>query len=259
MIPQASPPASAAIGMDLAAWRDEHLGLPPKELLQSTFQTFDNQAAIVTSFQAEGLVLLDMTRRLLPDVPLRVITLDTGRLPQETYDLMEQVRVRYGVALEIFYPDPIQLEPLIRRGGPNLFFRSPEDRQACCHVRKVEPLGRALEGLVIWVTGLRRDQSTTRANTPTVALEEDSTRLKLSPLAEWSWEQVWQYIEQHRVPYHPLYDQGYASIGCAPCTRAVRPGAEARSGRWWWETDSVHKECGLHRRPLPTVGAEGRP
>jgi thioredoxin-dependent adenylylsulfate APS reductase len=260
MITRTLTPKRAPTGVPaLDAWRDEHLALPPEKLLEQTFHTFGEGAALVTSFQAEGLVLLDMTRRRLPDLPLRVITLDTGRLPQETYDLMERVRGRYGIALEIFSPDPARLEPLIRRGGPNLFYRSPEDREACCHVRKVEPLGRALEGLCAWITGLRRGQSAARAHTETLALEDDAGRLKLSPLAEWSWERVWHYIEDHRVPYHPLYDQGYTSIGCAPCTRPVRPGAGARSGRWWWETEEVPKECGLHRRPLPTVGAEGRP
>lgn len=238
----------------LEQWRGELQLDAPQDLLRRTFERFGSRAALVTSFQAEGLVLLDMVRRLLPHIEPRVITLDTGRLPQETHDLMARVTERYGITVEVVLPDPEKVANLVRRGGPNLFYNSPEERKACCHVRKVEPLERALSGLDAWVTGLRRGQSADRASIEPLALDsEHGGLLKLNPLAAWTWEEVWGYIDRNEVPYHSFYDRGYQSIGCAPCTRAVRPGADSRSGRWWWE-DSVQKECGLHL-VMPTTSA----
>lgn len=236
-------------------WRQDLRLASPEDLLRRTLSRFGPRIALVTSFQAEGMVLLDMARRLIPEVKPRVITLDTGRLPQETHDLMARVAVRYDITVEVFLPDSKQVAALVRRGGPNLFYDSPEGRRACCHARKVLPLGRALRGLDAWITGLRRGQSADRATIETLELDaEHGGLLKLNPLADWSREQVWAYIDRHEVPYHPFYDRGYTSIGCAPCTRAVRAGADSRSGRWWWEEPAVAKECGLHLvKPRSTV------
>jgi phosphoadenylyl-sulfate reductase (thioredoxin) len=178
---------------------------------------------------------------------------------------MERVRDHYGIEIEVFMPDPARVEQMVREGGPDLFRRSVEERQRCCQVRKVEPLERALAGVDAWVTGLRRDQTAERAATPKVALErrgtagQERTRFKLAPLADWSHEQVWSYLETHRVPHHPLYDRGFTSIGCLPCTRATAPGEDPRAGRWWWEQGG-HKECGLHlvRDVVRGIGFHGQ-
>ncbi|MCG8459858.1 MAG: phosphoadenylyl-sulfate reductase, partial [Holophagales bacterium] len=192
-----------------------------------------------------GSVLIDMAWRLglLP----RVLTLDTGRLPQETFDMMELIRDRYGTEIEVIHPRARDVEALVRRRGPNLFHLSVDHRLACCRVRKVEPLRRALRGAGAWITGLRRDQAPTRAGTPKVAFDAEHEAWKLAPLADWSFERVDAYLRRHQVPRHPLYRKGYLSIGCAPCTRAVREGEGPRAGRWWWEEGP--KECGLHLAP----------
>lgn len=219
-------------------------GADPESILALALEEWPGRVALVTSFQAEGLVLLDMAWRIDPAV--RVITLDTGRLPQETYEVIDRARRRYGVEVEIFFPDACAVEALVRKGGPNLFYHSARSRLDCCHVRKVEPLKRALTGLEAWITGLRRSQGAARAAVCEVEIDrEHGDIVKLNPLAGWSREQVDAYALEHDVPRHPLYAQGYASIGCAPCTRPVAPGEDPRAGRWWWE-DGGDKECGLH-------------
>jgi len=190
------------------------------------------------------MILLDLAWRTR--LPFRVFTLDTGRLPEETYSMLEEVRERYGINVEVAAPDPAETCAMVQQHGPNLFFRSPEMRQMCCNIRKVRPFERKLAQFDAWATGLRRGQGGVRAAVAKVA--EESGRLKLSPLADWSAQQVDAYLRRHDVPVHPLYGQGYASIGCAPCTRAVQEGEDERSGRWWWETGSV-KECGIHFAP----------
>lgn len=215
-----------------------------REVIRWSLERWHPRIAVCTAFQAEGMVILDMARRIRPD--LRVITLDTGRLPPESYELIEQVRERYGLAVEIFFPDPGEVEEMVRAAGPNLFYRSVEERKLCCRVRKARVLERALDGIDAWFTGLRRDQTPERADTPKV--DQDPAypdKVKLAPLADWTEEQVWSYIREHDVPYHPLYDRGYTSIGCAPCTRAPRQGEGPRAGRWWWEEEGA-KECGIH-------------
>ena len=215
-----------------------------EDLIRWTLDRWHPRAAVVTAFQAEGMVILDMARRLRAD--LRVITLDTGRLPAESYELIEKVRQRYGIDVEIYSPDAHDVEEMVRRHGPNLFYGSPEGRQECCRVRKVEVLERALSGLDAWLTGLRRDQTPSRARTRKVDRDDAHGGIaKVSPLADWTHDRVWDYIRENDVPYHGLYDRGYTSIGCAPCTRAPRTGEDARAGRWWWESDE-HKECGIH-------------
>lgn len=231
------------------AWNRHFETRSPQDLLAWAIERWRDRLVLVTSFQATGLVLLHMAWQIDPKV--RVATLDTGRLPQETHGLMETVRRRFNIDIEVLSPDPNDLQPLVREHGPNLFYESPELRRACCHVRKVEPLRRALAGADAWITGLRRDQAATRSAVDKVAFDGGPELVKLSPLADWSEVQVESYTLKHNLPRHPLYAKGYRSIGCAPCTRAVAQGADPRSGRWWWENNTA-KECGLHLRVLPS-------
>jgi len=203
-------------------------------------------AVFASSFGAEDMVLLDLIATHAPAIG--VFTLDTGRLHEETHTLIARSRDRYGLAISVYLPDNARLQTFVNAQGPNSFFDGLEQRRACCALRKSEPLRRALSGKGAWVTGLRRDQSTTRAD---VAVEEfDSLHglPKFNPLADWTEGDVWSYLRTHRVPWNALHDRGYRSIGCAPCTRAVEPGEDVRAGRWWWEHPE-QKECGLHRRP----------
>lgn len=216
--------------------------LSAAELVSWALSTYGGEFAIATSFQKEGMVIVDMAWRA-HGPGYRVFTLDTGRLPEETYRMIETVRERYGIAVETVSPLAEDLERMVGEHGANLFYRSAELRALCCDVRKVRPLRRKLDEFKAWATGLRREQSAARANVRKA--EQVDGRLRLSPLADWSAEQVERYIREHDVPVHPLYARGYTSIGCAPCTRAVAEGEDVRAGRWWWEQDS-RKECGIH-------------
>jgi phosphoadenosine phosphosulfate reductase len=224
-------------------------GDTPQEVLRWAYETYPN-IVIVASFQAESSVIIDMATRLRDGV--RVLTLDTGRLPQSTYDMIDQIRERYGVAVEVVFPDPAELTDMVARDGVNLFYKSIELRSLCCEIRKSRPLERALRGQDAWITGLRRDQAKTRAQTQVVAPDPMHGGIaKIAPLATWSKAQVWDYIRQNDVPYHQLYDRGYTSIGCEPCTRATKPGEDERAGRWWWEDNDI-KECSIHWPTGPT-------
>jgi thioredoxin-dependent adenylylsulfate APS reductase len=216
----------------------------PQDLLRWAIGCYGRELAIATSFQAEGMVLLDMAWRIDPGI--RVITVDSGRLHQETYDLIDQVRERYGISIAVYSPEAAELESFVAKHGPNPFYRSLELRVRCCEIRKVSPLSRALAGCDAWVSGQRREHVTTRRGIRVV--ERDRAHggiVKLNPLASWSEAQVWEYLRAHDVPYNALYDRGFTSIGCAPCTRATRPGDDPRAGRWWWEAEAP-KECGMH-------------
>ncbi len=216
----------------------------PQTILEWGITKFKDTISLACSFGAEDVVLLDM----LSKIPARfqAFVLDTGRLPQETYNVMEQCRKKYGIEFKVFFPERDKIESLIERKGPNSFYSSIENRKECCYIRKVEPLSRALDGLQAWITGLRREQSVTRNGVPKVEIDPaHGNILKLNPLADWTNEQVWNYIRAHQVPYNELHDKGYPSIGCAPCTRAVKPGEDLRAGRWWWEAPEL-KECGIH-------------
>jgi thioredoxin-dependent adenylylsulfate APS reductase len=205
---------------------------------------FVSRLAISTSFQAEGMVILDMAARIDPGV--RVFTLDTGRLPQATYDLMAEVHRRYGIRVELVFPDAREVEAMAARHGPNLFYEGVPQRMLCCHIRKTRPLERKLATLDAWVTGLRRGQNESRARVRKLEIDAaHGSIVKLNPLADWTTDQVERYTREHDVPRHALYAAGYTSIGCEPCTRPTQPGEDARSGRWWWETDA-RKECGIH-------------
>ncbi len=225
-----------------AAERFEHTSA--EELLGWALDSFHPKLAISAAGGVDGMVLIDMAWRLNPDV--RVFTLDTGRLPPETYALFEEVRERYGIAVEFEYPDPAELGPLIDREGPNQMYSSVDQRIACCNVRTVAPLRRKLATLDALVAGLRREQWASRRNIAKVELDRDHGGIvKLNPLADWTLDEVWDYVRRNEVPSHELFDHGYASIGCAPCTRPVQPGEPERAGRWWWEQDTA-KECGIH-------------
>ena len=220
-------------------------GEEPEEVIAWALERFSPQIALSTAFQVDGVVLLDIAYAIDPNV--RVFSVDTGRLPPETFDAIEQLRERYpGLVLDLLAPNAAHLQRLVARKGPNLFYESVENRLLCCNVRKVQPLTRYLAGLDAWITGLRRDQWATRTNIRKVEIDHDHGAIvKLNPLAEWTEEEVWDYARERDLPLHPLYERGYTSIGCAPCTRAIAPGEPTRAGRWWWETNAP-KECGIH-------------
>ncbi len=216
-----------------------------EETLAWGIEEFGQGLAICTSFQASGSVILDMAAGLVGG-DINVFSIDTGRLHEETYQLIAQFRRRYGIVVELVPPAADELGPMLTLHGPNLFYESPAKRKLCCEIRKVRPLQRRLATLDAWVTGLRRDQDGGREQTATVAIDEEHGGIvKLAPLANWSNEQVFEYARQRDVPLHPLYAAGYPSIGCQPCTRPVKAGEDSRAGRWWWETD-MDKECGMH-------------
>jgi phosphoadenosine phosphosulfate reductase len=216
----------------------------PEAILQWAYEAFP-RLVIVASFQAESSVLIDMASRIRSDV--QVLTLDTGRLPQQTYDMIDRVRDRYAIEVQVVSPEAADLREMVGRHGANLFLQSPDLRRHCCDVRKSRPLARALAGYDAWVTGLRRQQAASRSQTAVVSPDPEHEGLtKVAPLAAWSKDQVWAYIRDNELPYHSLYDLGYTSIGCAPCTRATAPGEDERAGRWWWESADEVKECGLH-------------
>jgi len=208
---------------------------------------FPGRIALASSFQAEDVVVIDLLARVASrtKLPFRVFSLDTGRLNQETYDVMDQIRTRYGITIEIVFPQREAVEEMVRANGLNLFYQSVENRVLCCNVRKVEPLNRALRELDAWITGVRREQVKTRATTAKIELDPaHGGIIKLNPLADWTQEQVWDYVRSQNLPYNSLYDRGYTSIGCEPCTRPIKLGEDPRAGRWWWELGI--KECGLH-------------
>lgn len=203
--------------------------------------------AFASSLGAEDMVLTDVI--LANGLPIAVFTLDTGRLHRETLDLIERIASRYDYRIEAFRPDPAEVDAYVSANGLNAFYDSVELRKRCCHIRKVEPLARALAGRDAWITGQRRAQSVTRNQLPLREQDAAHSIVKLNPLADWSEAEVWAYLRERDVPYNALHDRGYPSIGCEPCTRAIRPGEDIRAGRWWWESRD-NKECGLHVSPL---------
>jgi phosphoadenosine phosphosulfate reductase len=216
-------------------------------VLRWALDKFSPKIALACSFQAEESVLIDMMHRLR-GAAFRIFTLDTGRLNQETYDCMDAIRTRYGISVEVYFPEAVKVQDMVRVHGPNLFYQSIEQRKLCCAVRKVEPLNRALKNLDAWMTGLRRGQAATRSSVSKVEVDKDHGGIvKINPLVDWSYDDVWSYIRENDVPFNRLHKQDYPSIGCAPCTRAVKPGEYLRAGRWWWENPET-KECGLHIR-----------
>ena len=239
-ISQPRPP----LDLDVEALSAEYEQRPAEDAIRWAIETFGSMVAIASSFQAEGMVILDMAHRIDPSV--RVLTIDTGRLPQETYDLIDRTREQYGFSVEVLYPDHNELAEMVGRHGVNPFYKSVSLRLLCCQLRKVNPMNLALKDLDAWISGLRRSQGETRSRTAKIETDRGhGSMIKVNPLADWSHEQVWEYIRANDVPYNDLYDKGYTSIGCAPCTRATEPGSDPRAGRWWWEK-GMPKECGIH-------------
>ncbi len=230
---------------EIAEINSRFAGAEPEAILAWALDRFGERIALSSSFGVEDVTLIDMMWRLNPRA--RVVTLDTLRLHTETYDVIDRIRENYGMDIEIFYPDLTAVDRMVREKGYNCFYQSVENRHLCCGIRKVEPLGRALAGLDAWISGIRRDQATTRTDTAVVEIDDvHGNIVKVNPLADWTAERVWSYIREHDVPYNALHDQGFPSIGCAPCTRAVGPDEDPRAGRWWWELDPTGKECGIH-------------
>ncbi len=230
----------------VAALNRAFQGAGAEAILEYAMATFHPHLACACSFGVEDVALLDVLSRL--DAQPRIFFLDTGRLHPETYDLMAAVKDRYGLAIDIFFPQHEAVEAFVNQRGPNAFYESLQLRKDCCAIRKVEPLRRALVGAKAWLTGLRREQAATRSDLGPFELDHaHGGILKINPLIAWSLEETWAYVRAHDVPTNPLHDQGYPSIGCAPCTRAIGPGEDLRAGRWWWEAPE-HKECGLHSR-----------
>ncbi|MGZ5034351.1 MAG: phosphoadenylyl-sulfate reductase [Usitatibacter sp.] len=208
-------------------------------------------AALASSFGAEDMVVLDLIAR--DGLAIHIFTLDTGRLPRQTHELMAEVRKRYGLDIGVYQPWPDSVSAYVEEHGIDGFYEGVEQRKACCTVRKVEPLRRALAGKRGWITGLRREQSDTRTELAETVLDPVHGLWKFSPLADWSEEDVWTYLRSNDVPYNALHDRGYPSIGCEPCTRSVKKGEHPRAGRWWWEQHGERKECGLHEIPIKVV------
>ncbi|NOY76024.1 MAG: phosphoadenylyl-sulfate reductase [Kiritimatiellaeota bacterium] len=218
-------------------------GIPAEDVLRWASENFGDRLVFATSLGLEDQVLMDMMARLGIDVD--VFTLDTGRLFDETYNLIEATEKRYARKIRLFFPNASEVERMIEENGINLFLKSAEMRRRCCSVRKLEPLRRALNGYDAWICGLRKEQSDSRSNSRTLLWDSNVQMVKINPLVDWSSREVLEYVKKNDVPYNKLHDEGFPSVGCACCTRAVNPGEDMRAGRWWWENES-RKECGLH-------------
>ncbi|NOR86473.1 MAG: phosphoadenylyl-sulfate reductase [Bacteroidales bacterium] len=230
---------------DIPVLLEQTKGKRPQEIISLLLNKFGNKIAFSNSMGAEDQVITDMICKI--DKNATIFTLDTGRTFPETYDLIDRTNKRYGIHIKVYFPEASQVEKMVNEKGVNLFFESIENRKECCHIRKIEPLTRAFNGLDAWICGLRRDQSITRTNVEAVEWDENNQLIKINPLVNWKEEEVWAYIKENRVPYNRLHDQGYPSLGCQPCTRAILEGEDVRAGRWWWE-EPDSKECGLHAK-----------
>ncbi|MBW6491565.1 MAG: phosphoadenylyl-sulfate reductase [Lentimicrobium sp.] len=215
------------------------------EILEYFLKDFEGKVAFSTSLGAEDQAIIKMIADI--DKNADIFTLDTGRLFPETYDLLDITTKKYDLKIRVMFPDPARVEEMVNTKGINLFYDSIENRKLCCHIRKIEPLKRAFQGLDAWICGLRREQSVTRKDIQVVEWDDNNGLIKVNPLIEWTESQVWNYIKLNHIPYNKLHDTGFPSIGCQPCTRAVMPGEDIRAGRWWWENPET-RECGLHKR-----------
>lgn len=215
---------------------------PVQEALRQVTELFPGQVKFSSSLGQEDQVLTDIIAR--NQIHINIFTIDTGRLFNETYETLERTTARYKIPVDVYFPQADAVQQMVSGRGVNLFYESVENRQLCCNVRKVEPLNRALKDAAVWITGLRASQTEHRKQIPVVEWLPDKKIYKINPLLHWSFDQILEYIEKYSVPYNPLHDKGFVSIGCAPCTRAIEPGEDPRAGRWWWEVS--HKECGLH-------------
>ncbi|OJW78411.1 phosphoadenylyl-sulfate reductase [Spirosoma sp. 48-14] len=219
------------------------LGLSNVEAIRTLAELFPGQIVFSTSLGYEDQVITDLIAS--NDIPVRIFTLDTGRMFSETYSVWKKTNDRYGINIETYYPQADAVEKLMTGKGPYSMYESVENRKECCGIRKVEPLNRALKGQKIWITGIRAEQSANRQDMTQLEWDEAHQLFKFHPLMDWTFDQVKQYVKEHNVPYNPLHDRGFVSIGCQPCTRAIQEGEDFRAGRWWWE-DNSKKECGLH-------------
>lgn len=226
-------------------WNKQFEDAPAEELLLYFLNKFKGKIALSSSMSVEDQLLTEMVVSINPEV--RIFTLDTGRLFPETYDLIDKTAKKFHVNIEVFFPESLDVEEMVRTKGMNLFYSSIENRKHCCNVRKLKPLARAMKGLKVWITGLRREQSVTRVDMQMVEWDENNNLIKLNPLINWTEEEVWTRIKAKNIPYNPLHKKGFVSIGCQPCTRAILPGEDPRAGRWWWENPDT-RECGLHKR-----------
>jgi phosphoadenosine phosphosulfate reductase len=206
---------------------------------------FGKKITFATSLGAEDQAITEMIAGI--DKTVKVFTLDTGRLFPETYDTLQMTTARYGIPIEVYFPDAHHVEEMVHSRGINLFYESVENRKLCCQIRKIEPLTRAFSGMDAWICGLRREQSITRQDLNLVEWDEQNKLIKINPLINWTEEQVWDYIKVKNIPYNKLHNAGFPSVGCQPCTRAIEPGEDVRAGRWWWELPQ-NKECGLHKK-----------
>lgn len=226
----------------LSHLQEIYQNLPVEEALKKTAELFQGKVKFSSSLGQEDQVLTHIIARNKIDV--NIFTIDTGRLFNEVYDTLERTEARYKIRIDAYFPQADAVQSLVREKGINLFYNSVEERQSCCGVRKVEPLNRALQGAEVWLTGLRAEQNDHRKSVEMVEWLPDRKMYKINPLLHWTFDEMIQFIKANNIPYNPLHDKGFISIGCAPCTRAIEPGEDARAGRWWWEAS--HKECGLH-------------
>ncbi|MCY4378844.1 MAG: phosphoadenylyl-sulfate reductase [Candidatus Dadabacteria bacterium] len=216
----------------------------PEDILAWVSKDLGRSVALATSFQVQGMVLVDMFAKTDPGA--RIFTLDTGRLHSHTYDVMDRTREKYNINIEVLFPDTAEVEEMVTSRGVNLFYKSVENRRLCCQVRKTNPLNGYLKTLDAWITSIRADQTEQRAESSKFEIDYlHGKMLKINPILDWTADQVWDYVRKNDVPYNKLHDMGYPSIGCAPCTRAIEEGEDPRAGRWWWEQGS-DKECGIH-------------
>jgi phosphoadenosine phosphosulfate reductase len=228
----------------IAGLQQQFINAQPKDVLSWFAHAYEGRVVFSTSLGAEDQVITHIIAS--SGMPVRIFTLDTGRMFQETYDLLDVTVKKYGIPIDLFFPDAASVQSMVNSKGINLFYENIENRRLCCGIRKSEPLKRALIGMSVWVTGMRQDQSVTRSESSMIEWDETNQVIKLNPLISWSNEMVWSYIHEHHIPFNELHNQGFPSIGCMPCTRAVTPGEDIRAGRWWWELPQF-KECGLHK------------
>lgn len=228
---------------NLEVLTETYTSLSLEQGLRQLSLDYPKKVVFTTSFGLEDQAI---THAILSNqIDIRIATLDTGRLFQETYDVWQKTNIRYGVNIEAFYPNEKEIKVFVEQNGPNAFYDSQDLRKECCRIRKLVPLDLILKDTEVWVTGLRKDQSGFRTEMSIFETDSQRNLIKYQPLLLWSFEDTWKYIREHNVPYNLLHDKGFPSIGCAPCTRAIEPGEDFRAGRWWWEQESK-KECGLH-------------
>jgi phosphoadenosine phosphosulfate reductase len=228
-------------------------GFSAQEVLKFFIKEFDGAVALGSSLGAEDQVLTDIIAGI--DKSTKIFTLDTGRVFPETYQTLHETNEKYGINVEVYFPNSEKVERMVNEKGINLFYDSIENRKSCCHIRKIEPLKRAMMNVDVWITGIRKEQSITRILTDVVEYDHINGKIKINPLLEWTENDLWDYISENNVPYNKLHDEGFPSIGCQPCTRAIKDGEDVRAGRWWWETPE-QKECGLHKRSNGQVKQE---